>query len=260
MEHILLFDIGNTNTKVAISGSGSALTAFTLPTRADTTADELGLAIVQFCQYVRIDTRAVTAWVVSSVVESCNALLRDACARFFSCPVYFVPADLPIALENRYARPLEVGADRLVTAFAARRLFSQPNLIVVDFGTATTVECVQDSAYLGGLICPGLHSSLEALGSRTAKLPRISLEVADQEFQFGQSTVQSMNLGMVHGFAAMITGLTEKIRHKVGPALVVATGGHAPKIAAVCAAINEVRSDLLFYGLHTAWLENRPQQ
>ncbi len=193
------------------------------------------------------------------MVESCNSLLRDACARFFSCPVYFVPTDLPLALENHYARPLEVGADRLVTAFAVRRLFSQRNLIVVDFGTATTIECVQDNAYLGGLICPGLHSSLEALGSKTAKLPRISLEVADMDFQFGQSTVQSMNLGMVHGFAAMITGLTEKIRRKVGPALVVATGGHARKIAAVCESIDEVRRDLLFYGLQTAWNENRQQ-
>ncbi|PIE68263.1 MAG: pantothenate kinase [Deltaproteobacteria bacterium] len=258
MGHILLFDVGNTNTKLAITGADNGFITFSFPTRADSTPDELGLKILQACQYMDIDARLVAAWVVSSVVPCCDALLRDACARFFSCPLYFVPVDLPLDLENQYARPLEVGADRLATAFAARRLFADRNLIIVDFGTATTVECVRDNAYLGGLICPGLLSSLEALGSKTARLPRISLEVEGPELYFGQSTVQSMNLGMVHGFSAMITGLTEKIRHKVGPALVVATGGHARKIAAVCEAIDEVRGDLLFYGLQTVWQENCP--
>ncbi len=257
MKQILFFDIGNTNIKLA-TATKDGFTTFSLPTHLQKTSDALGLQLLNICQCLQLETQKVSAFVVSSVVPYIDALLKSACKRFFSCPIYFVPTNISLALENHYANPQEVGADRLITAFAARRLFSNKNLIVIDFGTATTIECVQENAYLGGLICPGLHSSLEALGTKTAKLPHISLEAENTDFHFGQNTVQSMNLGMIHGFAAMISGLVGKIRQTTGEAFVVATGGHAQKIAAVCQEIDTVQNDLLFYGLQKAWQEKQP--
>lgn len=256
MEQILFFDIGNTNIKLAVADKNGFVT-FSLPTHLQKTSDALGLQLLNICQFLKLETQKVSAFVVSSVVPYIDGLLKSACRRFFSCPIYFVPTDISLALENHYANPQEVGADRLITAFAARRLFSNQNIIVIDFGTATTIEYVQDNAYLGGFICPGLHSSLEALGTKTAKLPHISLEPENTDFHFGQNTIQSINLGMIYGFAAMISGLINKIRETTGTAFVVATGGHAQKIAAVCQEIDTVQKDLLFYGLQKAWQERQ---
>ena len=199
--------------------------------------------------------------VVSSVVPPVDSCLRAAARKYFHLEAAFVPTDLPPAIENRYARPQEVGADRLVTAFAARRLFPHAErIIVIDFGTATTFDCVAGDAYLGGLICPGVHSSARALATGTAKLPRITPEVMDEtahsQLAIGRSTAQSLNHGFVFGFAAMAEGLCERLRERLGgEALVVGTGGFAQGLAAVCPCLTEIRPDLLLEGLRLTWLE-----
>ncbi len=223
---------------------------YVLPTSPRETADTLGLKVVDICRHMGIDAEEASAWVVSSVVPEYDTLFRIAGEKYSRAPVYFVPGDIDLPLNNQYANPREVGADRLVTAYAARSLFSEPGLIVVDFGTATTVESVQNSDYLGGLICPGVHSSLRSLGGGTAKLPRIGLELDSPDLAMGDSTVTSLNHGFLFGFACMVDGLCNRVRpYLQGPVRVVATGGIAATIAPICPSLETVRPDLLHRGL-----------
>lgn len=196
--------------------------------------------------------------VVSSVVPPTSALLKPACRRFFDHDPKFVPGDIPLPLENRYERPGEVGADRLVTAYAARRLSAAEHIIVADFGTATTFDVVSGNAYMGGLICPGVLSSAGALASRTAKLPQITLELTDQAIHPGRSTADSLNQGFIFGFASMAEGIVARLKATLpGEVSTMAVGGFAEKVAAVCDCFDEVRPDVLLEGLRWAHEEHK---
>lgn len=256
MSHILLFDIGNTNTKVGVARPGAILHAYSLPTHAEATADAWGLRVMQILGLHGLGSGEINAWIVASVVPPVSMLLRKAGERFCGCPVRFVPEDVPLPLENRYGRPNEVGADRLVGAFAARRLYGAASLIVIDFGTATTFDCVSNNAYLGGLICPGLHSSVAALAANTAKLPSISLDQVPDTPMIGQSTFESLRHGVIFGFAAMVDGLCARLKAQLpGPVEVTATGGPAATLLPVCASIDHHCPDLLLQGLLRAYQE-----
>jgi type III pantothenate kinase len=258
---VLLADIGNTNTKYGLSDGQRILAAFTLPTDLRSTEDSLGLSILQLCACAGIVPERIRAWVVSSVVPLLDPLVHAAGARYCRCPVLFVPRDLPLDLENRYAAPKEVGSDRLVTAYAARGLVSTRSVIVIDFGTATTFDCVQDNAYLGGLICPGLLSSMRALGTQTAKLPQISLERLEPDLRIGQSTAESLRQGLLFGFAAMVEGLCARLMSILpGETSVMATGGLAATLRPLCSCLDSVQPDLLFLGLLRAYNESSSNQ
>jgi len=272
MDTVTLLDVGNTNVKIGLARPGHGLLgSYALPTAPAGslgTADAWGLALLDICRVEGVDPGQVTDLVASSVVPPMNPVLTRAAERFFGRPgqsIRFVPEDIPLAIENRYARPQEVGADRLVTAYGARAISSAQTLIVVDFGTATTFDCVQGNAYLGGLICPGVLSSARALATGTAKLPHITLEIdpalRDGGLRIGTSTADSLNQGLIFGFAAMVEGLAQRLAQTLGAekgeTRVIATGGFARAIAAVCPAIDEVREDLLLDGLFLAWKSAR---
>lgn len=254
---VLYFDIGNTNCKVGVSVDDARPEAYLLPTDGNQTADQFGMQLLHVLRHMRVDDTAVTACVGSSVVPGMTVVARRACERYLRRPLLLAPEDLPIPLENRYARPHEVGSDRLVGAFAARRLFpDSPAVISVDFGTATTFDCVQDNAYLGGLICPGVLSSAGALAARTAKLPQVSLEVEEQSPSPGRSTATSLSHGFVFGFAAMAEGLCARLAGSLrGPVSVVGTGGFARNLARVTSCFDAVCSDLLLDGLRMLYRE-----
>jgi type III pantothenate kinase len=264
MDTVLLLDVGNTNVKIGLARPAQGLvSSYALPTAPAGnvgTADDWGLKLLDICRAEGLDPGEVTDIVAASVVPPMNPVLTCAAARFFGQPgqsMRFVPEDIPLAIENRYARPQEVGADRLVTAYAARASCSAHTIIVVDFGTATTFDCVQGNAYLGGLIGPGVLSSARALATGTAKLPHITLEIDENCLHIGRSTAESLNQGLIFGFAAMVEGLACRLAATLGvapgDAHVLATGGFARTIAQVCPAINEVREDLLMEGLFLAW-------
>lgn len=251
--YLLLFDVGNTNTKIGLTHKGRLLAAYSFPSSTAETADVWGFRVLDICRHWQLPAESVTAWVVSSVVPPLNDALKTAGARYCDCPVHFVPRDIPIPLENHYARPQEVGADRLVTALAARRRFATPAVICVDFGTATTFDCIQDTAYLGGLICPGVLSSAKGLAAQTAKLPQVSLELESEELQIGMSTSTSLNHGFLFGFASMIEGLCARLqKHLFGEVTVVATGGFGRRLQPVCPCLEHVEPDLLLQGLQYA--------
>lgn len=147
-----------------------------------------------------------------------------------------------------------MGADRLMGAYAARMLRPEAkSIICIDYGTATTFDCITGMDYLGGLICPGLFSSHNALANGTAKLPHITLDFDRSIPLIGKSTVTSMNHGFVFGFAAMTDGLCQKLAEQLpAPLHIVATGGYAEDIAKLSNKINTIQQDLILEGLRLA--------
>ena len=253
-KYLLLLDIGNTNTKVGLAREETLLSSFVFPSNYLETSDNWGFRLLELCRYSQVAPREIASWVVSSVVPPLESLLLQAGKRYFDCPVLFVPRDIALPIRNCYQSPTEVGADRLVSAYAAREFFSTPAIIVIDFGTATTFDCIQDRDYLGGLICPGVLSSAKALSSQTAKLPQISLELASAEISIGQSTSTSLNQGFIFGFASLVEGLCSRLKDKLsGEISVVATGGFASTLQKVCPCLQEIRPDLLLQGLLKAY-------
>lgn len=253
----LFFDIGNTNTKIGIGAAAGPLASYVLPSNERQTADQFGLTLLDILRHLGIPPDSLDGGLASSVVPDMSLIARRACARFLGMPLLFAPEDLPVPLENCYARPHEVGADRLVGAYAARRLYPEAaSIISVDYGTATTFDCIEGNAYLGGLICPGVLSSVSALATGTAKLPRFSLEVSDKAPAPGRSTATSLNHGFVFGFAAMTEGLLERLATGMKkPVVAIGTGGFAAALAEVTACFTEIRTDLLMEGLRLLYFE-----
>lgn len=257
-ETIMLFDVGNTNTKIGFSTREEIGPSFVLPTDPGGTSDSWGLKLVEICRVAGYSHEDVIGGAVSSVVPPMNPILKKAVERFFPCELKYAPDSIPLSINNKYERPWEVGADRLVTSFAGRQISDSENIIVVDFGTATTFDCVVGNDYIGGLICPGVMSSTKALASATAKLPHISLEIESDEIRPGRSTAESLNQGLIFGFAAMVEGLSERLSRTLGGEVeLIATGGFASKIADVCHAIDRVEPTLLLDGLRMAWFGNK---
>ena len=257
-EHLLLADIGNTCIKIVFARPDALEATYSLPTRLQHTADSLGRSLRPLLSLQKLAPEDITACLVCSVVPDVGTLLHEAMHRYLHRTPLTFPGDFAIDLVNGYDQPQEVGADRLLAAFAARKLFPDArSLISVDFGTATTFDCVSGNTYLGGLICPGLFSSRNALAANTAKLPRISLEMTEDHVRIGSNTITSMNHGFLFGFAAMTEGLCERLKEQLpGPVLVVGTGGAAHDLSRICRAFDTVRPDLILEGLRLLWIRS----
>jgi type III pantothenate kinase len=250
MSWTLLLDAGNTNIKLSLAREKGLKSVLNLPTDIRDTSDSLGLKIYDYLRFEGISPNDVRFWTVSSVVPFLDEILRQAARRFCGCPCFFVPGDIDLPINNRYRRPMEVGSDRLVTAFAARRMFSEKGIIVIDFGTATTFDCIEDNDYLGGLICPGLNSSIKALSTQTAKLPQFSLEFSEVNLEIGRSTAQSLSQGTLFGFADMVEGLIRRLKQKLPhECVVIGTGGTAESLKPLCPSMDMVKPTLLLDGL-----------
>jgi len=187
--------------------------------------------------------------VICSVVPRLTKILtRDLKAGFRIKP-YIIGKDIIVPIKNLYRKPLQVGQDRLVNAYAGVRLYGAP-LIVVDFGTAITFDVIsKNQEYLGGMILPGLRISLEALSENTALLPRIKL-AKPQEF-IGRDTQNSMLSGIVYGFAALADDLVVRIKEAIGKkSRVIATGGNIGLIGRYCRQLDKIERDLTLKGLN----------
>ena len=258
---LLLFDIGNTNTKVGLASERAVLDSYTLHTDAGQTSDDLGLTLLALLRHAQMQPESIRACVASSVVPHLNQTLREMCRRYFHRELLFTPGDLPIPLHNCYELPAEVGADRLVGAYAARKLVPDaPSLICVDFGTALTFDCVTGDAYLGGLIFPGVRTAALALAGSTAKLPKVSLEVESAEPVPGRSTATSINHGIMFGYAALVEGLCARLSRQLPPPVaILATGGFAAEIQKIVGCFSQLVPGLLLEGLRFAYLENKDE-
>jgi len=257
---LLTLDIGNTNMTIGLFRAGAMLATRRAATNARATADELELLLDGL---LRLDGIAVTdldAIALASVVPALSGAIETIAERRDRPLLIAGAGTVPLAI--RVDRPSDVGADRLVNALAAGRLYGTP-VVVVDFGTATTFDCVAaDGAYVGGAIAPGLELGLEALAARTAKLPRIELRAPDRAI--GRDTVSAMQAGAIFGYQALTAGLLGRIRRElaeangVTPAEVQAilTGGlSAAPWARNLDGIDAIDADLTLKGLAILYAE-----
>lgn len=208
---LLAIDIGNTNITLGLLRNGALVATRRAATMPRATADELEALLDALLHLDDASFGDVSAIACASVVPALTAHVESIATRRERQLTVAASGTIPIAV--RTERPGEVGADRLVNALAAGRLYGTP-AVVVDFGTATTFDCVAaDGAYVGGAIAPGLELGLEALAARTAKLPRIDLRAPDRAI--GRDTVSAMQSGTVFGYQALVTGLLGRIRREL---------------------------------------------
>jgi type III pantothenate kinase len=251
-------DVGNTQTVLGLFEGDELRGQWRLATEAHRTADELAVVFAGLLDLRGLRLESVSAMIVSSVVPGLARSYRDLAAEVFGVPFYPVDARMETGLKNRYDDPGAVGADRIVNAVAAGRHYGFP-AIIVDIGTATTVEAVDaEGCYLGGAILTGLYVSLDALVSRTAKLPSVDLEEEPPRV-IATNTPDSIRSGFIYGYAGAIDALVRRSREELGEegVRVVATGGPARAIVRHCQEIEAFDPDLTLKGLRILYEMNR---
>ena len=245
---LLAIDVGNTNTVFALYRGRTPIGQWRLSTNRERTAEEYAAALIQLMVLKGVAHTDVGAVLISSVVPQAVTPLRWMARDFFGRRAFVVGEDLDYPIKIAITNPKEVGADRVVNAVAALKRYPPP-LIIVDFGTATTFDVVDEQGrYAGGAIAPGINLSIEALARAAAKLPRIAIEPPASVI--GRSTVGAMQSGIYWGYVGLIEGLVRRIEEDYGkPMTVIATGGLAPLFASRCAALQHVDRDLTMAGL-----------
>lgn len=246
---LLTIDCGNTNIVFALYEGEQQRGVWRLSTDHRRTADEYGVWLTQLMELGGLHRELVTGAIIASVVPDMVFALKGLVRRYFNCDPQIVGQDgIKLGIPIRLDRPEEVGADRLVNAMAAHELYGGP-LIVIDFGTATTFDVVDDDGgYIGGVICPGINLSLEALYMAASKLPGIA--ITRPKSVIGKSTVPAMQSGVYWGYISLIEGLVRRIRAEVNkPMKVIATGGLAPLFKDDAGVIDVVDGDLTLRGL-----------
>jgi len=261
---LVAIDVGNTQTVVGLfgpgdgpAGSGPELAYhWRIATVASRTADELAMLIDQLFQLQGLDPEdVITGLAVASVVPRQRTALREMADRWFKVDTVIVEPGVRTGMPIHYDNPKEVGADRIADAVAAYERYGGPT-IVVDFGTATTFEVVSERGeYLGGVILPGIEISLEALFARAALLPRV--ELIEPRSVLAKNTVESVQSGVIYGFAAQVDGLCRRLEDELGPCQVVATGGLAGLIGPYSAAIEHHEPWLTLEGLRIIFGRNQ---
>jgi type III pantothenate kinase len=251
---VLVIDVGNTNTVLGVMDGPQIVHTWRISTLARTT-DELGALILQLLSHRSVAPDAIAGAICSSVVPAQVYTIEKACRRYLERSCLIVGKKLKTGMRIRTDNPREVGADRIVNAVAAIARWGGP-IVVVDFGTATTFDCVSGAnEYLGGVIAPGLRISEEALVARTAQLPRI--ELARPETVIGKNTVHAMQSGLYYGYVGLVDSLVDRVCAELDPqARVVATGGYANLIAAGSSRIQEVDPYLTLRGLAVLYARN----
>jgi type III pantothenate kinase len=255
---LMAADIGNTQTVLGLFEGDDLRGQWRIATEAHRTSDELAVVFAGLLALRGLRLEEVSALIASSVVPALARSYRDLAAEIFEVPFYPVDAQMETGLKNRYDDPGSVGADRIVNAVAAGRHYGYP-AIIVDIGTATTVEAVDgDGCYLGGAILTGLYVSLDALVSRTAKLPSVDLEEEPPRV-IATNTPDSIRSGFIYGYAGALDALIRRSREELGEdgIRVIATGGPAGVIVPHCREIEEFDPDLTLKGLRILYEMNR---
>lgn len=241
-------DIGNTNIASGIFNNELLVSKVSTETCRKKDVKYHLRKINNFLIESKIKKKEITGFIISSVVPDMTKLFRKLSKEYFGIIPLVVDYRTKTGLKITYAEPSQVGSDRIVNAVAAYHLYGAP-AIVVDFGTATTFDLVSKKReYLGGIICPGIEMSLNALYKDTALLPRIELK--EPGSIIGKNTTQSIQIGIVYGFSSMIDGIVERLKKEFStPPKVIATGGWATLISQHSKSIQKVDQDLTLQGL-----------
>jgi len=253
---LLVIDAGNTTIVVGLFDGDKLVGNWRLSSRSFT-SDEFGVYLLTLFSATRTapDGKKIDGAILASVVPSLDMSIREAVKTYIGVDCVRVDAFLDLGMEIRYGAPREVGADRIVNAVGGRHKYGAP-LIIVDYGTAITFDVVsEDGAYLGGVIAPGLVTGVQALFSRTAKVPQVGLELPPSVI--GRNTIESTQSGILHGNAGLTEHLVGKIRAELGiEAKVIATGGHAELMASLAKSIDHVDQWLTLDGLRLIYERN----
>lgn len=245
---LVAIDIGNTNVVWGVFEGTSLIAHWRLATNPKATVDEYGALCMNLLTRTGRSSEQITGAIISSVVPSLTETFESMVGSYFGCAPLVVSSDLDTGLTLRYKNPSEIGSDRIVNAAAAHHKFRR-DLIIVDFGTATTFCAVtKDGEYLGGAIAPGLGISAEALFTRAAKLSKV--EIAKPKSVIGTDTASSIQAGLLFGYAGLVDALVRRMEQEMGHAsYVIATGGLASIVAPETTSIQKIEPLLTLEGL-----------
>lgn len=253
---LLALDAGNSNITIGAFEEGKLISQWRLRTVHEQTSDEWGILLRNLFSPAGLDIEKVDAIIISSVVPPIDSTLAAMTRRYFHREAMFVGPRTDLGIAIRYDNPNEVGADRLVNGVAGFYKYGGP-CVVVDFGTTINFDVISlGGEYLGGAIAVGIGIAIDALFSRTARLPLV--EFRPPKDVVGTNTVASMQSGLYFGAIGMIDGILERIMEKLGPdTKVVATGGQAQMIVSGSRYLKVVDEHLTLEGLAMIWERNR---
>lgn len=255
---LLAIDAGNTNTVIGLYEGNELLQPWRVATNAERTSDELALLVTQFLNLQDIEfDEHIEGVVVSSGVPRVTANLREMTTRYApQAHLVVLEPGTKTGMPILYDNPREVGADRIANAVGAYDLYGGPT-IVVDFGTANTIEAISaNGEYLGGAIFPGIEISLDALFARAAALRRV--ELVEPRNVIGKTTVESIQSGAIYGYVAQTDGLVRRFIDELGEATVIATGGLSGPIVRLSETIEHHEPWLTLVGLRIIYERNAP--
>lgn len=249
---LLALDAGNTNITIGVFRNGTLAHRWRLRTVHEQTEDEWGVLFRNLFSLASLDLSLIDGVIVSSVVPPLDPTLSEMAREYFQREAMFVTSETDTGMRILYDNPREVGADRIVNGVAAFHKFGGP-CVVVDLGTAITFDAISaDAEYLGGLICAGIGISVEALFTKTARLPMV--EFRDPGKLIGTNTVSSIQSGLYYGAISMIDGILDGLVAKLGPSTkVIGTGGQARLISRGSRYLKTVDADLTLDGLQLIW-------
>ena len=253
---LLVVDVGNTNTVLGLFDGDQLVHDWRIRTVVDHTVDEYGMLIYNLYKTSRISSRKIQDIIISCVVPPMLNILEPLCQKYFNLKPLIVGPGVKTGMPIFYDNPREVGADRIVNAVAGYEKYKK-DLIIVDFGTATTFDYVSEKGeYMGGCISPGIMISSDALFERAAKLPRV--ELSKPKSIVAKDTISSMQAGIMYGYAGLVDGICDRMKAEVkSNPLVVATGGLAKIVAPETKSIDVVDEMLTLEGLRIIYLRNR---
>jgi len=252
---LLVIDVGNTNISFGVFDGPQLLHHVRCESARSRTSDEYAVLVRQMLALRGVDLARIDDAILASVVPTLTDTMVELVRRAFGREPLVVGPGIKTGMAILYENPREVGADRIVNAVAAYE-WAKGGVIVVDFGTATTFDCVTPKGeYLGGVIAPGIQISAEALFSRAARLHRV--EIALPPRVVGRNPIHSMQSGIVYGYAGLVDGLVGRLRRELAyPCRVVATGGLSRLIAPQTEYIENVDDDLTLTGLRLIFERN----
>ncbi len=254
---LLVIDIGNTNTVIGVYKDKKLLEHWRLETKKERTSDECGILLKELFQFANLSFQDIDGIVVSSVVPPLDFAIDRMSQRYLKLKPFYINQEIKSPIKIKIDHPNELGADRIVNAVAGFKIYGGP-LIIVDFGTATTFDYINEKGeYRGGLITPGISISNEALFENASKLPHV--EIKKPKRVVGRNTIESVQAGVYYGYIGLVDEIIRRMVKEIGgkKPKVIATGGFTSLIVPESKTIHKADAFLTLEGLRLLWEINK---